>query len=95
MKHWSRRKFLSVSAASAAGMIFSSKSEKAMGRLSDLSPSSLKGRKILFIYGGWEGHEPRESVDVFVPWMESEGAEVVVPITWTAIPTRNLWIPST
>ena len=40
--------------------------------------SSLKGKKVLFVYGGWKGHEPDESVDVFVPWMKSEGAEVTV-----------------
>jgi type 1 glutamine amidotransferase len=37
---------------------------------------SLKGRKILFTYGGWKGHEPDQSVDLFKPWLESEGAEV-------------------
>ncbi|KAA6324870.1 hypothetical protein EZS27_025855, partial [termite gut metagenome] len=51
-----------------------------------LSPTScqaqgaepLKGKKVLFIYGGWEGHQPEACRDLFVPWMESEGAEVVV-----------------
>jgi type 1 glutamine amidotransferase len=38
--------------------------------------SPLKGKKILFIYGGWEGHEPELCRDLFVPWMESEGADV-------------------
>ncbi len=39
---------------------------------------SLKGKKVLFVYGGWKGHEPQQSVDIFVPWMKSEGAEVIV-----------------
>jgi uncharacterized protein len=39
---------------------------------------SLKGKKVLYVYGGWAGHEPKQSVDVFVPWLKSEGAEVVV-----------------
>lgn len=38
---------------------------------------SLKGRKILFTFGGWDGHEPQKYVDFMVPWMKSEGAEVV------------------
>lgn len=38
----------------------------------------LKGKKVLFVYGGWEGHDPVETRDIFVPWMTSEGAEVVV-----------------
>jgi type 1 glutamine amidotransferase len=36
------------------------------------------GRKILYTYGGWTGHEPEESVQLFKPWMESEGAVVEV-----------------
>lgn len=39
---------------------------------------SLKGKKVLYVYGGWKGHEPEKSIDVFVPWMRSEGAEVIV-----------------
>ena len=42
---------------------------------------SLKGKKVLYVYGGWAGHEPKQSVDVFVPWLKSEGAEVVVSNT--------------
>lgn len=38
----------------------------------------LQGRRILVVYGGWEGHEPRQCVDILVPWMQSEGAEVDV-----------------
>jgi type 1 glutamine amidotransferase len=37
---------------------------------------SLKGRRILYTYGGWDGHEPKESLEVFIPWMEREGAIV-------------------
>lgn len=39
---------------------------------------SLKGKKVLFVWGGWKGHEPEQCRDIFVPWMESEGAEVIV-----------------
>jgi type 1 glutamine amidotransferase len=39
---------------------------------------SLKGKKVLFVYGGWEGHDPLPCSELFVPWMRSEGAEVVV-----------------
>ena len=38
----------------------------------------LKGKKVLFTYGGWEGHEPEQCRDIFVPWLLSEGAEVFV-----------------
>jgi type 1 glutamine amidotransferase len=39
---------------------------------------SLKGKKVLFVWGGWNGHEPEQCRDIFVPWMESEGAEVII-----------------
>lgn len=42
------------------------------------SGNGLKGKKVLFVWGGWNGHEPEKCRDIFVPWMESEGAEVVV-----------------
>ena len=39
---------------------------------------ALKGKKVLFTYGGWNGHQPKECRDIFVPWLESAGAEVFV-----------------
>ena len=39
--------------------------------------NELKGKKVLFVYGGWEGHEPKPCHDLLVPWLESEGAEVI------------------
>ncbi|MDX8338033.1 ThuA domain-containing protein [Draconibacterium sp. IB214405] len=39
---------------------------------------TMDGKKVLFVYGGWQPHEPKQSVDVFVPWLKAEGAEVVV-----------------
>lgn len=43
--------------------------------------SPLKGKKVLFVWGGWNGHEPDKCRDIFVPWMESEGAVVTVSNT--------------
>lgn len=37
---------------------------------------SLKGKEIVFVYGGWEGHDPVGCRDLFVPWLESQGATV-------------------
>jgi hypothetical protein len=34
----------------------------------------LKGRKILIVFGGWEGHEPAAYVDILLPWLRAEGA---------------------
>lgn len=38
---------------------------------------SLTGKKILFVYGGWEGHWPQAAHDLYKPWLESIGAEVI------------------
>lgn len=37
--------------------------------------------KVLFTYGGWEGHEPEAMRDLLVPWLESEGFGVIVSDT--------------
>ena len=44
----------------------------------EINPQALQGKKVLYVYGGWEGHQPKECRDLFVPWLESEGAEVIV-----------------
>ncbi len=38
------------------------------------SGTGLKGKKILIVYGGWEGHEPGKFVGILYPWLLSEGA---------------------
>ena len=38
---------------------------------------SLKGKKILFTYGGWKGHEPIKFKDYLIPWLKEEGATVI------------------
>ena len=42
----------------------------------ELKLPSLKGRKVLITYGGWDGHEPQKFVDYLAPWLKEEGAEV-------------------
>jgi type 1 glutamine amidotransferase len=38
-------------------------------------------RKVLFVCGGWEGHTPRECVDLFAPWLEAQDFAVEVAET--------------
>ncbi|MEM6377867.1 MAG: ThuA domain-containing protein [Bacteroidota bacterium] len=45
---------------------------------SDQPAPTLDGKKVLFVYGGWKGHEPEVFMEYMVPWMESEGATVYV-----------------
>lgn len=44
----------------------------------DQSSPSLKGKNIVYVYGGWQGHKPAESVDYMVPKLRAEGANVKV-----------------
>jgi type 1 glutamine amidotransferase len=37
-----------------------------------------KQKTALFVWGGWEGHEPKQCVDIFAPWLESQGFKVEV-----------------
>jgi len=30
-------------------------------------------KKALMVWGGWEGHEPKQCVDVFAPFLEEQG----------------------
>jgi type 1 glutamine amidotransferase len=46
--------------------------------------SALNGKKVLFVWGGWMGHEPDKCRDIFVPWMKSEGADVTISDTLDA-----------
>ena len=41
-----------------------------------INENALQGKKVLYVYGGWDGHEPEQCRDIFVPWLKSEGAEV-------------------
>jgi uncharacterized protein len=43
-----------------------------------LQNPTLRGKKVLFVYGGWKGHEPEPCKDLFVPWLKQENAEVTV-----------------
>ena len=42
------------------------------------TPTPLAGKKVLVVYGGWEGHDPVGCRDIFVPWLTEEGAEVIL-----------------
>jgi type 1 glutamine amidotransferase len=35
-------------------------------------------KKALVVWGGWEGHEPKKCVDIFVPWLGEHGFDVEV-----------------
>ena len=35
-------------------------------------------KKALVVWGGWDGHTPKASIDVFVPYLEQNGFDVTV-----------------
>jgi len=42
------------------------------------------GKKVLMVWGGWEGHEPKQCVDIFAPWLKEQGFEVEIANTLDA-----------
>lgn len=59
-----------------AGLLALSACTIAEGETASLPTPSLEGKKVLFVYGGWPGHEPVKCMEYFKPWLESEGATV-------------------
>ncbi len=80
MNDFTRRAFVRTSLAAGAGALLLP-GQVSAGTSSKIPLPSLKGKKVLYVYGGWEGHDPKPSADLFVPWLNAEGAEVVVSDT--------------
>lgn len=38
-------------------------------------------KSVLFVWGGWEGHEPKQCVDVFAPYLTDQGYDVEISNT--------------
>jgi len=38
-------------------------------------------KSALFVWGGWEGHEPKKCTDIFAPYLESQGFTVQISDT--------------
>jgi uncharacterized protein len=38
-------------------------------------------KKALVVWGGWAGHEPRQTADIFAPWLTEQGFDVEVSNT--------------
>ncbi len=47
-----------------------------LGLTAQTVPAAKKSA--LFVWGGWEGHEPKQCVDIFAPWLRGQGFEVEV-----------------
>ncbi|MBN2417696.1 ThuA domain-containing protein [bacterium] len=84
MKHdaTSRREFLRKSAGLGAGLLLARGA--ACTPREPVSYDALKGKKILMVWGGWMGHEPKKCIDIFAPWAREQGADVTVSDTLDA-----------
>jgi len=73
-----RRKFLEKTALMAGGSLIAGTIPMNAQLNGSVRPGSLENKKILFVWGGWKGHEPEECRDIFVPWLRESGADVIV-----------------
>lgn len=76
MRNNNRRAFLAKAAAlgTLAALPFSGFGSDDATVIDELP--SLKGRKVLFLYGGWDGHEPEKFAAYMTGWMKEEGADI-------------------
>ncbi len=49
-------------------------------------------KKAVMVWGGWEGHEPKQCVEVFAPILEEEGFEVTISDTLDTYKDRDLML---
>jgi type 1 glutamine amidotransferase len=51
------------------------------GSFISIGQAPAKKKKALFVWGGWEGHEPKQCVDIFAPWLVEQGFDVEISNT--------------
>lgn len=47
-------------------------------------------KKAIMVWGGWEGHEPKQCVDIFAPILEAEGFAVTISDSLDTYKDRDL-----
>ena len=47
-------------------------------------------KKAIMVWGGWEGHEPKQCADIFAPILEAEGFAVTISDTLDTYKDRDL-----
>jgi uncharacterized protein len=85
----SRRDFLAkalgIAALAGAGNVHAKHIDVTPVRL-----PSLKGRKVLFTYGGWDGHEPAKYLEFLSAWLKEEEANVTTSPTLDPYADKDL-----
>jgi type 1 glutamine amidotransferase len=86
----SRRSFVGKMLVGGTGSVLLSQSiAKAQKDTLPQNPS-LKDKKVLLVWGGWDGHEPKKCVDIFAPWIRQEGGKVIISDTLDTYLDKNL-----
>jgi len=67
----SRRKFLEKIVLTSAGAVITTRAFSRLVINNPISPS-LKDKKVLMVWGGWMGHEPKKCIDIFAPWAREQ-----------------------
>lgn len=49
-------------------------------------------KRALIVWGGWEGHEPKQCAEIFAPWLQSQGYEVIVSNTLDTYTDKELMV---
>jgi len=47
-------------------------------------------KKVLMVWGGWKGHEPKKCVDLFAPFLDSKGFDVIISNTLDSYKDKDL-----
>ncbi len=81
-KKLSRREFVGKSVA--AGMATAVLTKNAFAKEKKMN------KKVLFVWGGWKGHEPGKCRDLYVPWLKQQGCDVTVSNTLDSYTDQDL-----
>jgi type 1 glutamine amidotransferase len=80
----SRRDFIKRSVLLGAAAPF-------VGKDLFVGKSEKTKKSVLIVWGGWDGHEPKQCVDIFTPWLEERGFDVEISNTLDSyLDTENL-----
>jgi uncharacterized protein len=63
-----------VVALAAITAVLAISAPAAVGQAQNPAPK----KKVLIVWGGWEGHEPKQCVDIFAPWLVEQGFDVEI-----------------
>lgn len=72
--HYSRRDFIKQSVVAGVAAPFAGKSLFTEKR-------EKKAKSALMVWGGWDGHRPKQSVELFAPFLEENGFDVEISNT--------------